>query len=192
MSKIFERFIQGIRRGLKKRGFSKEKISSHIDKVIERYEHSPIFNDEVIEDDFDMEQEFCDGITELSVEQECPIPLVMLKQTREEIIDRRINQLSVHYDNLQKELGEEWFPELDENDPDYVSPLDETDIFGRTPIIEAAINGNVEYVKELIKAGADLSITDNSGNSAQRAAILNGYDNIARIINKAKKSRKKG
>ena len=187
MSKVFKCFIESIRGGLQKRGFDKDKIDAHIKRVIVKYENSPIFVDEVIDDEEDFDIEFCDGITELPVDQSDALPFIALKKTRDEIIDHRINQLSVHYENLQEESGEIWFPDLDENDPDYVNPINETDIFGRTPVIEASINGDIRYVRELIELGADLEIKDNSGNSAFNAAILNGHCRIAKILKKAMK-----
>ena len=54
--------------------------------------------------------------------------------------------------------------------------------FGWTPLHVASVDGNLEIVKLLIHAGADLSRTDDSGWTAKEHAALRGHVKIAREL----------
>ena len=54
--------------------------------------------------------------------------------------------------------------------------------FGWTPLHIAAVDGNLDIVKVLIDAGADLSRTDDSGWTAKEHAALRGHVDIAREL----------
>jgi len=47
----------------------------------------------------------------------------------------------------------------------YKDLLNQQDVLGNTPVMRAGYNGNIEIVKILHREGADLSITDNNGNT---------------------------
>jgi hypothetical protein len=182
MLMTFDEFVDRIRKRLEKKGHSKEKLSFHIERLIQRYENSPIFDELEIYDDDDNFEEFEDGIKHLPFAEEdhdVSLPFLILKQTHDEVIEKRIHQLREHYEGVQENRGEEWFPE-----DEVIDPLNAPGLFGRTPVIEATFQGDIDRVSELIELGADLGARDSSGNDALQVAILNGYDKIAAMIKK--------
>ena len=183
MIMTFDEFVDRIRNNLKGRKFTREQITFHIDRLIERYKDSLIFGElEVIDDgEFD---DFEDGVKDIPVafeNYEAALPFIILKQTHDELIEKRIKQLIKYYEDLQKNLGEVWFPD-DEVMP--LDPINDPGSFGRTPLIEAAFSGDLDKVNELIDLGADIGVKDNSGNDALQVANLNGHEAIADRLRK--------
>jgi len=185
----FEDFVERMRNRLKGRGFSRERIAFHIERLIERYKKSPIFEElEIIDDDdddddFDDFDDFEDGIKNLPVVveiHEVTLPFVVLEQTFDETVEKRIHQLRDYYSELQEASGEVWFPDEEIT----VDPIDVPGLFGRTPLIEAAFQGDLDRVNELIDLGADIGAKDNSGNDALQVANLNGHAAVATRIRK--------
>ena len=65
------------------------------------------------------------------------------------------------------------YPEID---------LNLTNVDGRTPLFTAAAVGRTTYVKPLLNRGADRSIKDNNGRTAEDTAVEGGNYVIARLI----------
>lgn len=57
-----------------------------------------------------------------------------------------------------------------------------TDGLGRSAIVGAARDGNLEAVRFLLKHGADHSLTSNQGNSALMLSIVNGEHEVAELL----------
>jgi len=174
----FDEFVERIRNRLKGRGFTREQITFHIDRLIERYKDSPIFGELEIIDDGEFD-DFEDGVKDLTIADEnyeAGLPFIVLKQTYNELIERRIHQLIKYYEDWQRITGVILFPD---DEIIFVDPIDEPGLFGRTPLIEAAFNGDLDKVNELIDLGADIGVKDNSGNDALQVANLNGHEAIA-------------
>jgi len=174
----FDEFVERIRNRLEGRGHTREQVAFHIERLIERYKDSPIFEElEVIDDgDFD---NFEDGVKDLPVaieSHEVNLPFIVLKQTHNELVEKRIRQLIDHYSDLQKSTGEVWFPDDEIMPPD---PINDPGSFGRTPLIEAAFQGDLDKTNELLDLGADIGAKDNSGNDALQVANLNGHEDVA-------------
>ena len=172
-------FIDRIRLGLEKKGFSSKSVLFHIQKLTEIYEKSPIFGELEINEFDDDYEEFCDGIKHLPVIDMVPAEsrlFEILKKTHNEQVERRIHQLSNHYNDEQKKRKETWFPTEEE---DIVDAINVRGIFGRTVLIEAALNGDSQEVNRLLGLGADYGIKDSSGNDALQVAIFNGHEDVA-------------
>ena len=60
--------------------------------------------------------------------------------------------------------------------------VDSRNAAGMTPLMNAAMNGNVQTVKLLIEKGADPSLTDNSGRTSLHFAAAGGDTNIISLI----------
>jgi len=181
MPMTLDKFLDRIRKGIKKKGFSKDAITFHMSRLREIYEQSPIFGDLEIDDSYDdyQEEEFEDGIKEVPVNIEKMIDnrhFIVLDQTNEEQVEKRIHQLSGYYEKVQEESGEILFPPEEE---EIIDAINIRGMFGRTLLIQSVINGDLGEVDKLIKKGADIGIRDSSGNDALQVAILNGYDDIA-------------
>lgn len=59
----------------------------------------------------------------------------------------------------------------------------QAEYYGRTALIEAALNGHLPIVKTLVTHGADVNATDKTGrNSALVEAIKNGHVNVATYL----------
>ncbi len=76
-------------------------------------------------------------------------------------------------ENGSLELILQHFPDLD---------LDAQDCDGATPLHVAAVNRNVEVTELLLKHGADTTLTDFLGLTAETRARLRGYDSLAGMI----------
>jgi len=186
----FEEFVERIRSRLQKRKFSREKIAFHIERLRDRYKDSPIFEEINLGDEVDdYFEDFEDGIKHLPVVHEVEavnLSFVILKQTYDETVEKRIYQLRDHYEDLQEESGEILFPDDEEI---LFDPINVPGIFGRTPLIQAVFDGDLDRVNELLDLGADIGAKDNSGNDALQIAIFCGYDEIAdRIREELKKN----
>ena len=179
MLKTLDEFLDKICQGLKKRGLSKGAIDFHMARLTEVYEKSPIFGELEIDDYNDyQEEEFCDGVS-LPIKPEevnTNNPFIIMNQTHNEQVEKRIHQLSEYYDKVQESRGEVWFPPEEE---EIVEAINVQGMFGRTLLIQAVIDGDLDEVNRIIKKGADIGIKDSSGNDALQSAILNGYDDIA-------------
>ena len=69
----------------------------------------------------------------------------------------------------------------------FVKEVDENDInrrltWGYTPLIKAAVDGNLEECKRLKAAGADLTLKDNSGKMAWQKAQSRGFVEIMELL----------
>ena len=60
--------------------------------------------------------------------------------------------------------------------------VDSRNTTGRTPLMNAALNGNVQAVKSMIKRGADPSLTDNKGWNTLHHAASGGDTDIISLI----------
>jgi ankyrin repeat protein len=56
------------------------------------------------------------------------------------------------------------------------------DNFGRTPLLQSAMIGNIEMTEFLLKAGADSNSLTDSGESSLHIAAACGHSNIARLL----------
>jgi len=185
---LFHSFINRIRVNLVKKGFNKRQLRRAIERIKERYENCPCFEDLPVRDpDFDDDYEFCDSISECPVpaigpESDNSLPFLFLKQTHGQIVETRICELRRYYEHVQSERGEEWFPPEDEKPNRKVEPYNVPGEFGRTPLIQAVIDGNLGQVQKLIVMGANPYITDNNCDDALEAAIKNERFDIADFL----------
>jgi len=60
--------------------------------------------------------------------------------------------------------------------------VNKRDELGRTPLMYAARDGNLEKVKQLLKRGADVNLQDNNGRTALRYATAFGYEEIIALL----------
>jgi uncharacterized protein len=51
-----------------------------------------------------------------------------------------------------------------------------------TPLMNSAAEGNIEVVKILLKYGADTSITDDDGDTAEAFALQNNHQEVAKLL----------
>jgi len=179
----FDSFVDRIRTRLKKKGYSKKKLNSIIDRLIRRYEDCSFFKDSLQDPDpdFDDSYEFCDAIKDcpnVVEETDNTLPFLVLKRTHNQVVNLRIRNLKSYYELLQREIGEDWFPFEDCG----VEPYDVRGEFGRTPIIAAIIDDNINQVQRLIIQGADPYITDNNGDNALEAAKKNDRHEIVEFL----------
>ena len=65
---------------------------------------------------------------------------------------------------------------------DYGAEVDSRSGDGRTPLILAASKGNKEIASMLLQAGADPSLTDQSGATAESTAAAKGFREIAELL----------
>ncbi|MBT7349181.1 ankyrin repeat domain-containing protein [candidate division WWE3 bacterium] len=182
-----DEFLNRIRKGLKVRGLSKDAIDFHMARLTEVYERSPIFGELEIDETYDdyQEEEFEDGVKDAPISLENPIidsaPFEILEKTHDEQVERRIHQLRDHYQKLQDDRGEVWYPPEEETAIDVINIRG---MFGRTLLIQAAYDGDLEEVEKLIGMGADVTIKDSSGNDALQIAIISGYTKVAARLKK--------
>jgi len=187
----FEKFLDGIRARLKKKGYGKKRIKRFINKVIKRNKDF-LFLDSVDPDpdpDFDDSYEFCGLVNTIrpmtAGEADYCLPFIVLPRTNDEIKELRIQEYSVYYSDLQASRGEDWFPP-EESDED---PINMAGDYGRTPLIQEAINGDLKRVKVFIKGGADLFATDNNYDNAYQAAVKNEQWDVAEYLLKVMKKK---
>ena len=109
------------------------------------------------------------------------ISFEILDRTHDEQVERRIHQLAEHYQGVQEERGEVWYPP---EEATAVDILNERGMFGRTPLIQAAYDDNLKEVERLLKLGANPALKDSSGNDALQIAIINGYEKVAARLKK--------
>ena len=67
----------------------------------------------------------------------------------------------------------------------YLKTYEEINLVNSLDLIEATINNNLEKVKKLIKAGANLDLQDNDRNTALIWASYRGYIDIVKELIKA-------
>jgi ankyrin repeat protein len=60
--------------------------------------------------------------------------------------------------------------------------LNMKDTFGRTPLLEACVQGNEEIVRILVDAGANVNIHNKYQNTPLHVAALNNYPNIVNYL----------
>lgn len=60
--------------------------------------------------------------------------------------------------------------------------INDQDIFGKTPLMHAVINNDIDSVKELIYNGADISIKDNNNRTALDYAYINMHHHMINIL----------
>ena len=53
---------------------------------------------------------------------------------------------------------------------------------GNTVLLQAAANGDVRMVKELIRAGSNVNVTDNGGDTGLHTAAVRGNIEIAMVM----------
>ena len=180
-----DQFLNRIRKGLEVREFSKNAIAFHMARLTEIYEKSPIFGELVIDETYDDIEEFEDGVKDIPAKVENPgidnISFEILDRTHDEQVERRIHQLAEHYQGVQEERGEVWYPP---EEATAVDILNERGMFGRTPLIQAAYDDNLKEVERLLKLGANPALKDSSGNDALQIAIINGYEKVAARLKK--------
>ena len=63
-----------------------------------------------------------------------------------------------------------------------MSSLDLQDYYGRTALIYAADEGDLQTVAELLAQGADLDIQDYGGNTAEWFAKQRGHNEVAALL----------
>ena len=56
------------------------------------------------------------------------------------------------------------------------------DYFGRTPLLQASMVGNIEMTEFLLKEGAKPNLVTDSGESSLHIAAANGHTDIARLL----------
>ena len=66
--------------------------------------------------------------------------------------------------------------------PHATNMLDKRDTKGRTPLFNAAKNGDIEEVEKLLKAGADPNITDDYGVTPLHESTERSYAEIAELL----------
>jgi ankyrin repeat protein len=182
-----DQFLNRIRKGLKIRGLSKDAIAFHMARLTEIYEKSPIFGELEIDDQYDdyQDEEFEDSVKEITAQVENPdtekAPFEILEKTHNEQVERRIHQLREYFQKVQDDRGEVWFPPEEET---VIEVINVRGMFGRTLLIQAAYDGDLEEVEKLIGMGADVTIKDSSGNDALQIAIISGYTKVAARLKK--------
>lgn len=92
-------------------------------------------------------------------------------------ISERIMFYREYYDKQIAKLNEE----DDELSNDIIDPINERGNMGRTPIIQAEIDGDMETVKRLLIEGADPYIKDNAGLNAIEIAIIEGMEEFVEL-----------
>ena len=60
--------------------------------------------------------------------------------------------------------------------------INDQDIFGKTSLMHAVINNDINNVKELIYNGADISIKDNNNRTALDYACINMHHHMINIL----------
>ena len=65
-----------------------------------------------------------------------------------------------------------------------------SDSFGWTPLMAAAISGEIKMVKHLLQLGADPTIEDADGSTAMMHAKKSGFKDIAKLLQEETKSKK--
>ena len=53
---------------------------------------------------------------------------------------------------------------------------------GHTPLMQAALDGNTEIVRELLNRGADINQRDDNGRTALMFAVINGHYDTMKVL----------
>ena len=64
-------------------------------------------------------------------------------------------------------------------------PINAVNIYGYTPLMEAAVRGHSEIVRVLIKNGARIDLKDNNGKTALQMAESNNHREVIQILKSA-------
>ena len=65
------------------------------------------------------------------------------------------------------------------------APVNAVNIYGYTPLMEAAVRGHSEIVRVLIKKGARIDLKDNNGKTALEMAESNNHREVIQILKNA-------
>lgn len=64
-------------------------------------------------------------------------------------------------------------------------PIDAVNVYGYTPLMEAAVHGHSEIVRILLKNGATIDLKDNNGKTALEMAERNNHREVIQILKNA-------
>jgi len=169
-------FLCKIAKNLNRRNSSCEQKNRTLKKIREQYKNSPIFCiDADLEDDsdlLDVELEKV-NIENITVDNDIAIMSQMstfhsknadISPPKEaKSIEDRIRQWQEYYKDKKVFSSEEMVS---------TKCIDERGDFGRTELHRSVMHNNVGRINELIEAGADAKIVDNSGNTPYRLGLL--------------------
>ena len=65
------------------------------------------------------------------------------------------------------------------------APVNAVNIYGYTPLMEAAVHGHSEIVRILLKNGATIDLKDNNGKTALEMAERNNHREVIQILKNA-------
>ena len=152
-----------------KKGYSKKEAQERAQIIREKYESEIFFDENLSCDDeftFDMEDE----LEKYSVNINAAIQ------------NERILLLQRFYEEVEKRGNFLIFPKHERVKVD--AEIDLPGEFGRTKLIDAALDGDLSSVMRLHKEGANLLKPDGNGHNAMQVAEIEGHEDIAEYLRK--------